>query len=433
MNDGRTEPVTDWARHAIWWHLHPLTFLGAEQAAPAESARPVPPRLPRLYPWLDYLVELGCNGLALGPVFASGTHGYDTIDHFRVDPRLGAESDLSALFHACHERGVRVLLDGVFNHVGRDFGPFRDVLAHGAESAYASWFRLDFAAGGPDGFGYADFEGHRNLPALNHAEPAVVDYVVEVMTHWLARGADGWRLDAAYAVPQAFWRAVAERVRARQPRAWLLGEVIHGDYATFVQGSGLDSVTQYELWKAIWSSLNDRNFFELAWALKRHNEFADAFLPLTFIGNHDVTRIASRVDEPGHLALALVVLFTVAGQPSVYAGDEQAFRGVKYERAGGDDEIRPEFPAAPTDLAPYGLSTFRLHQDLIGLRRRHSWLTRSHTRVLHLDNTRLAYQAVDPDGDAGLTVLLNAGATAFDFAVAGRAHRVEALGWAIVE
>ena len=159
-----------------------------------------------------------------------------------------------------------------------------------------------------------------------------------------------------------------------------MGEVLHGDYVAAVRDGGLDSVTQYELWKAIWSSLNDRNFFELAWALGRHNEFAAAFLPMTFIGNHDVTRIASRLGDLRHLPHALAVLFTVPGSPSVYAGDEQAFRGVKYDRAGGDEEIRPAFPATPGDLAPDGWPTYRLHQDLIGLRRRHAWLARSRYR-----------------------------------------------------
>jgi glycosidase len=391
----------------IWWQLHPVSFLGAEPHALPESAPPVH-RLAQLEPWLDYLVELGCDGLALGPVFASSSHGYDTVDHLRIDPRLGTGDDFDRLVAACRARGVKLLLDGVFNHVGRDFGPFRDVLAHGASSSYAPWFRLDFEAGGPDGFGYADFEGHRDLVALNHAEPAVQDYVCGVMDHWLRRGAYGWRLDAAYAVPSAFWRAVTDRVRADHPDAWFVGEVIHGDYTAAVRDGGLDSVTQYELWKALRSCLNDRNFFELAWALDRHDGFAEAFRPLTFVGNHDVTRLAGALEDQRHLPHALAVLFTVAGTPSVYAGDEQAFQGVKYERADGDAEIRPAFPAGPAGLAPYGWPVYRLHQDLIGLRRRNPWLTRARVQVSQLDNQSFAYRVADPDGNApGLAVLLN--------------------------
>ena len=148
-------------------------------------------------------------------------------------------------------------------------------------------------------------------------------------------------------MPPLFWRAVLPGFARTHPEAYLVGEVIHGDYVRPSRNGGLDSVTQYELWKAIWSSLNDRNFFELAWALERHDDFAAVFLPQTFVGNHDVTRLASRLDDARHLPHALAVLFTMAGSPSVYAGDEQGFRGVKYDRPGGDAEIRPEFPATP--------------------------------------------------------------------------------------
>ncbi len=434
-----------WPEHVIWWQLHPISFLAAEPEALPAGAAPVH-RLSRLEPWLDYLVELGCNGLALGPVFASHSHGYDTIDHHRIDPRLGTAEDFDRLVAACRRRGVRVLLDGVFNHVGRGFGPFQDVLANGQASPYASWFHLDFSTAGPDGFGYGDFEGHRDLVALNHDEPAVAEYVSDVMTHWLERGADGWRLDAAYAVPTGFWRAVTTRVRRSHPTAWIVGEVIHGDYVGILEAGGLDSLTQYELWKAIWSSLNDRNLFELSWALTRHESFVAAFLPLTFVGNHDVTRLASRLEDVRHLPHALVVLFTVAGQPSVYAGDEQAFRGVKYDRAGGDAEVRPAFPAGPDQLAADGRGVHRLHQDLIGLRRRHPWLARARLEVLHLDNTAFAFHAVPRAGGPGLVVGLNLADEPFTVPLpaapvgrllgsetSGAAERIGPHGWVVLE
>ena len=388
----------DWVRHAIWWQVYPLGFVGAfpSTAPPGPGEH----RLNRLIDWLDHAIDLGASGIALGPVFASRTHGYDTTDHYRIDPRLGDDDDFDRLIDEAHRRGLRVLLDGVFNHVGTDFPRYRDAVA-GRDPDAAAWFR-----GRPGRF--HTFEGHGDLITLNHRNPAVVDYTAAVMTHWLARGADGWRLDAAYAVPESFWAQVLPRVRAGHPDAWFVAEVIHGDYPGFVARSGVDSVTQYELWKAIWSSLNDGNFHELDWALQRHNTFQDTFTPLTFVGNHDVTRIASRLQRSEHLGHALVLLFTAGGVPSVYAGDELGYRGVKEDRAGGDDAVRPEFSAPPIALGSAGLTsrdTLNLHRYLIGLRRRHPWLHEARTSALRLENRGYVYET--RSGPDALIVALN--------------------------
>ncbi|MBI4941906.1 MAG: alpha-amylase family protein [Actinobacteria bacterium] len=393
-----------WVRHAIWWQVATLGFVGAEPTALA-AGEPVRHRLGHLVAWLDHLVELGASGLLLGPVFASSSHGYDTTDLLAVDPRLGDDADFDTLVREAHARGVRVLLDGVFNHVGSEHPMFRAALADGPGSAAAQWFHLfwpdDGTPVGPDGPEYAHFEGHRTLVTLDHASPAVRDHVVEVMCHWLDRGADGWRLDAAYAVPNDFWAAVLPRVRERHPDAYVVGEVIHGDYPSFVTEGGLDSVTEYELWKAVWSSLNDRNFHELAWTLGRHDTLLDTFVPLTFVGNHDVTRIASKLDDPRHLPHTVAALMTLAGTPSVYYGDEYALRAVKEDRAGGDDAVRPEFPATPQEaqtLAAQGPETYRLHQELIGVRRRHPWLHDARTEVLHVTDTAVVWRSAGGEG-----------------------------------
>lgn len=400
-NPEHSEPA--WVEHAIVWHLFPLGFVGAEHDALPPGAPPVH-RLGRIEGWLDYLLQLGTSALLLGPIFESESHGYDTVDYTRIDRRLGDESDFAALVEAAHRRGIRILLDGVFNHVGRAYPAFQRAIAHGPGSAEESLFRLYWNTPGapPD---YEHFEGHAGLVTLNHASPAVVDLVVEVMCHWLDRGADGWRLDAAYAVPSEFWAAVLPRVRERHPHAYVFGEVIHGDYAAIVAESGVDSVTQYELWKATWSSINEVNLFELAWTLRRHDVLLATFAPVTFLGNHDVTRIASRISDPAHLAHALVVLLTVGGTPCVYSGDEQGFRGVKTDRAGGDDEVRPQFPDDPTTLSTLGRPVRDLHVELIGLRRRHSWLHRARLDVGHVANGQLAYRCTE--GDAAITVALN--------------------------
>ena len=397
--------MSDWAEHGIWWQVYPLGFVGAERSALSDAG--IEHRLPRLEAWLGYAIDLGASGLALGPVFASETHGYDTIDHFRVDARLGDEADLIALFDAAHSRGLRVILDGVFNHVGRGHWAFRDAVEHGPTSRTADWFHLIWPDDWEPGMEpeSEDFEGHGQLVTLNHENPAVAEHVTLAMRYWLERGADGWRLDAAYATPAEFFARVIPVVRAAHPDAYFVGEVIHGDYAAIVEDTGVDSVTQYELWKSIWSSLNDDNFFELEWTLRRHNGWLDSFLPLTFVGNHDVTRLASRLSDERHLAHALVILLTVGGTPSIYYGDEQAFRGIKEEREGGDDAIRPTFPDGPDDLAPEGWPTYRLHQDLIGLRRRHAWLRHARTETVHVANQQFCYRTSSDDGS--LLVALN--------------------------
>ena len=414
-----------WVEHAIWWQVYPLGFAGSYPADPAPTAHEH--RLRRIVDWLDHAVGLGASGLALGPVFASATHGYDTTDHFTIDPRLGDHDDFDHLITAAHGRGLRVLLDGVFNHAAPTF-------------SHPEWFRKR-------GNTFHTFEGHDGLISLNHGSPEVVDYVVEVMCHWLGRGADGWRLDAAYAVPDRFWAKVLPRVREQFPDAWFVGEFIHGDYAARVESSTFDSVTQYELWKAIWSSLNDANFHELDWALLRHNEFLDTFVPMTFVGNHDVTRIASRLEDPRHLEHALVLLMTVGGVPSLYAGDEWAWTGLKEDRAGGDDAVRPEFPPYPGDPAN---DTTRLLQHLIGIRRRHPWLHTARTETVLVDNMKYVYRVTY--GTEALMVALNVADTPLVFTIADagapaghiiagsgappadivRQVQVEPHGWAIV-
>ena len=383
----------------VWWHVYPLGFTDAPAT---RDGGPHEPRLRRMLPWLDHARELGATGLLLGPVFDSATHGYDTLDHLAIDPRLGTEADLLELIAAAHERGLQVALDGVLNHVS-DQHPIvvraRDAAFQGPDAA---WLRLEHTSDGPRP---RVFEGHASLVELDHANPDVAACVAGVMNHWLDRGVDAWRLDAAYAVAPDLWAPILADVRARHPHAWIFGEVIHGDYTDVVARSGMDSVTQYELWKATWSAIADRNFFELDWTLTRHNGFLNAFVPQTFVGNHDVTRIATTLGPEGAVA-ALAVLMTVGGVPSVYYGDEVGWTGVKEHRAGGDDAIRPPYPADPAELTG-DARVLQAHRDLIALRRAHPWLTTATTRPLELTSTRYRYRAEAADGGAALEVELD--------------------------
>nr|WP_311132546.1 alpha-amylase family glycosyl hydrolase [Nonomuraea gerenzanensis] len=399
MAERPARPEPGWVRSAVWWRIYPLGFVGAFPEPPTGPAHPGEHRLLRVIDWLDHAVALGATGLALGPVFASASHGYDTLDHFAIDPRLGDDSDFDRLAAAASERGLRLQLDGVFNHVGRCHPLVQEALRQGPGGEAMRWFRPAVDERGRARLG--TFEGHDQLVTLNHDEPAVRAYVVEVMRHWLDRGADAWRLDAAYSVPTGFWADVLPQVRRSHPDVWFEAEVIHGDYTAFVAESTADTVTQYELWKAVWSSIEDRNFFELDWTLQRHNAMLDTFVPATFVGNHDVTRIASRITDPRHLPHAIALLALLGGTPTVYAGDEYGLRAVKEERAGGDDAIRPEFPPRP----PSATGILHLHRRLLALRRRHPWLHRARSRAQVLRNRQ--YVITLEAGGRALDLALN--------------------------
>ena len=394
MSISRTTP--DWLEHAIGWHVYPLGFTGApvhgDEPDAAVAAAPGTARLDHLIDWLDYVQELGLNVLQLGPIFESATHGYDTLDYFRIDRRLGDDAAFDRLIAAAHERGIKVLLDGVFNHLSSQAPMFREALDD-PDSASAKLFDVDRSGEEPTA---PCFEGHLDLVEFDHRAPETAEFVESVMRHWLKRGIDGWRLDAAYAVDPDFWARVLPSVRADFPHAFVYGEVIHGDYVDIVARSTMDSVTEYELWKATWSALKDHNFYELEWTLGRHDAFLDSFAPVTFVGNHDVTRIASRVGQD-KAVLALVVLMTVGGIPLIYYGDEQGYTGVKEERFGGDDQVRPVFPATPEELSTLGNWMHDAHRQLIGLRRRHPWLHRATVTVTSIANERITYD-VGADG-----------------------------------
>ncbi|GGG81738.1 alpha-amylase family glycosyl hydrolase [Corynebacterium pelargi] len=379
-----------WIDHAIFWHVYPLGFAGVDirgdqeahpgnpgDAHPGEHAKAE--GLKQLEQSLDYLISLGCNGLLLGPIFRSHTHGYDTIDHFGIDPRLGTEEDFDALAAACNEKGIALVLDGVFSHVGEGFVR-------------------------PELIGEGVFEGHGDLKRLNHADPACQAYVAEVMQYWCARGVRGWRLDAAYSMENSFWTQVLPKVRQEHADVWILGEVIHGDYPAIIAESGMDSLTQYELWKAIWSGLNDANFFELEWSVRRHMEFLEHFIPNTFVGNHDVTRIASKVGQD-KAVLAAVLLLTMPGIPSIYYGDELGMEGIKEERIGGDDAVRPEWqPEWVEGDEPAVLGVWK---SLIALRRQHSWLVNATVETLELENEHYVYRVQQRGGQERLEVELS--------------------------
>ncbi|OKL48989.1 hypothetical protein BSR29_03895 [Boudabousia liubingyangii] len=382
--------LPDWANYVQWWQVYPLGALGADTTGQDPNSYG---KLSDLIPWLDHARDLGLNGLSLGPIFKSELHGYDTIDYFQIDPRIGTLDDFQALLAAAHERGLKVMLDGVFNHVSKNY-PWEP------EQAPAH-LAID------DAGNVRVFEGHGQLQELDLQKPATKALIGKVLSYWTDLGVDAWRFDAAYALDGPAISEVLSSFRSQYPQVLLAAEIIHGDYPQLVAQAGFHTCTQYELWKAIWSALKDENLYELAWACGRHNYFTRAFLPWTFIGNHDVTRIASQLPLASR-HLAPLLLSTLPGMPTVYYGDELAWEGLKEERFGGDDAIRQALPKQVPGPSERPLE-YSHYARLLGLRRRFPQITSGQVQILAVAGAALAYAVRDQAGKPVMVVALNAG------------------------
>ncbi len=382
-----------WAQDAIFYHIYPLGLCGAPACNDFHSD-PVP-RLLKIEGWIPHLLSLGVNALYLGPLFESSSHGYDTADYFRVDRRLGDTAALARLSASLHQQGVRLVLDGVFNHVGRDFWAFKDVLANGPRSPYAGWFaQLDFSSRSPygDPFSYQGWNGHYSLVKLNLSNAEVREHLFSAVSQWVSEyDIDGLRLDAADVIDHDFLRALAAHCRRLKADFFLLGEVVHGDYRQWANPAELDSVTNYEVYKGLYSSLNDRNYFEIAYSLKR--QFASgglyADLPLyNFADNHDVNRVASLLHNPAHLYPLYALLFSMPGVPSLYYGSEFGLPGVKDR---GDHALRPAIELPDLAARPMQPGLLPAIQRLAGTRQRLPALRRGTYRELLVDHTSLVF------------------------------------------
>jgi cyclomaltodextrinase / maltogenic alpha-amylase / neopullulanase len=389
-----------WAQDAIFYHLFPLGCLGAPQRNSFDG--PPANRLSHLTPWIDYLEDLGVNALLLGPVFESSTHGYDVADYFRVDRRLGDDAALSAFSSKLHNRGIRLVLDAVFHHTGRDFQAFRDVREKGRDSAYRDWYHLDFTRRSPYGeaFHYKGWAGNYDLVKLNVGNPAVRDHLFKAVSWWIERfEIDGLRLDAADALDLDFQRDLAAHCRAQRPDLWLMGEVVHGDYRRWANPGALSSTTNYEAYKGLWSSHNDRNYFEIAYSLNRQFGSEGIYRGLalyTFADNHDVGRVASILGNPGHLYPLYILLMTMPGIPAVYYGSEWGIEGRK--TPGTDRPLRPQLdPATLPRLAPHRELYSRI-EALIAIRHRYPALRGGDYGQLYVAHEQFAFFRRDAAG-----------------------------------
>lgn len=335
--------MSNWVNEAVFYHIYPLGFCGA----PAYNADgETVCRIEKLKDWIPHLKSLGVNAVYLGPVFESSEHGYDTKDYYKIDKRLGDNHCFRTVCEALHENGIRIVLDGVFNHVGREFWAFQDVQRNGQSSHYCGWFHnLNFGGGSPmgDPFWYEAWEGHYNLVKLNLRNPEVVEHLLGAVGSWIEDfGIDGLRLDAADCVDPDFFRRLRGFCKSRKPDFWLMGEIIHGDYNRWANPEMLDSVTNYECYKGIYSSHNDKNYFEIAHSLNRQfgpGGIYNNIYTYNFVDNHDVNRLASTLRNPEHINNVYSLLFTMPGVPSVYYGSEWGIQGIKQN--GSDAGLRP--------------------------------------------------------------------------------------------
>ncbi len=333
-----------WYDEAVFYHIYPLGLAGAPKE---NSYGPVEHRLNTLLPWISHIKDIGCNALYIGPLFESVGHGYETTDYKKLDGRLGDNKDLTDFVAECHKAGIKVIFDGVFNHTGRDFFAFKDIQKNRENSPYRDWYcNVNFGGNTEynDGFSYDNWGGYNLLVKLNQRNPAVKDYICDVIRFWVSEfDIDGIRLDAADVLDFDFMKALRQLANEVKPEFWLMGEVIHGDYGRWVNEGTLHSVTNYQLHKALYSGNNDHNFFEIAHTIKRLYEMGggrpEGLKLYNFVDNHDVERIYSKLNNKAHFAPVHILLYTLPGIPSIYYGSEFGIEGKKEKFS--DASLRP--------------------------------------------------------------------------------------------
>ena len=333
-----------WYDEAVFYHIYPLGLTGAPKQN--DYGEPVH-RLRNIFPWIDHVKKLGVNAIYIGPLFESVGHGYETTDYKKLDSRLGDNADLTEFVRRCHENGIRVILDGVFNHTGRDFFAFKDIQKNRENSPYRDWY-LNVNFGGNneynDGFSYENWGGYNLLVKLNQHNPAVKDYICDVIRFWVSEfDIDGIRLDAADVLDFGYMQALRAVANEVKPEFWLMGEVIHGDYTRWVNEGTLHSVTNYHLHKALYSGNNDHNFFEIAHTVKRLYDMGGnrpgGLKLYNFVDNHDVERIYTKLNNKAHFGIVHILEYTLPGVPSIYYGSEFGIEGKKEKFS--DDSLRP--------------------------------------------------------------------------------------------
>lgn len=396
-----------WYDEAVFYHIYPLGMLDAPRENP--YGEPVH-RLPGLIPWIGHLQQIGVNALYIGPLFESVGHGYETTDYKKLDSRLGDNEDLKTFVAKCHEAGIRVILDGVFNHTGRDFFAFQDIKKNRENSPYRDWYcNVNFWGNNEynDGFSYDNWGGYNLLVKLNQRNPAVRDYICDVIRFWVSEfDIDGIRLDAADVLDFDFMKALRHVANEVKPQFWLMGEVIHGEYTRWVNEGTLHSVTNYHLHKALYSGHNDHNYFEIAHTVKRlygmGGNRPDGLKLYNFVDNHDVERIYTKLNNKAHFAPVHVLLYTLPGVPSIYYGSEFGIEGRKERHS--DASLRPALRYEDYANAVNDNSYTRLIAALGKVRQQVKALSYGDYRELALTNRQYAFSRGNGEDTVLVTV-----------------------------
>ena len=416
-----------WYDEAVFYHIYPL---GLTKAPKQNSYEEPVHRLNTILPWISHIKEIGCNAIYIGPLFESVGHGYETTDYKKLDSRLGTNEDLKDFVSECHKQGIRVILDGVFNHTGRDFFAFQDIKKNRENSQYKNWYcNVNFGGNNSynDGFSYENWGGYDLLVKLNQHNPAVKEYICDVIRFWVSEfDIDGIRLDAADVLDFEYMKALRHVANEVKQDFWLMGEVIHGNYSRWANDGTLHSVTNYMLHKALYSGHNDHNYFEVAHTIKYVSGMVGNNLKLySFVDNHDVERIYTKLNNKAHFLPVHVMLYTLPGIPSLYYGSEFGIEGKKEKFS--DDSLRPALNYEDYKDAVNTNSYTKLIAALGKIRQNTPALCYGDYKELELQTTHFAY-ARTLDGKAVITTVNNGdNEVAMDLACTSSSEYVGAL------
>lgn len=348
------DKTPDWVKHTVWYQIFPERFANGDKSNDPKGTKPWNPDdhpgredfyggdLQGVLDHLDYLQKLGVNGLYFCPIFkASSNHKYDTVDYFEIDPAFGDKNLFAKVVNEAHKRGMKVMLDAVFNHIGKNSMQWQDVVENGAKSRFADWFHINSfpvepyrnPAKGEGQPPYETFAFEPTMPKLNTANPEVQDYLLEIATYWVKYfDIDAWRLDVANEVDHHFWKRFHQALVAIKPDFYIVGEIWHSA-RPWLNGDEFSGVMNYPFTLQV-----EDHFFHHAMSAKAMVEHLNDQMMLyrdstnqamlNTLDSHDTARIRTVANGDEDLALqAMAFIFTQTGSPCIYYGDEMGMEG----------------------------------------------------------------------------------------------------------